>query len=333
MSEQMRAWQVTGAGEPIDVLEEVEVPRPVPGPGQVRIRVSASGIGLPDVLMCRGTYPLTPPLPFTPGQELTGVITGIGEGVTAVAVGERVMAVSTFYLGNGSFAEECLALESTVFPVPERLTDVEAAGWWIPNHTAWIGLVERGHLAVDERLVVLGAAGGSGAAALQLGVALDARTIAVVSDEAKAAFCRELGAEAVVVRGPDAEGSLADALRATTDGTGVDVIYDPVGGEQAEDAAGALRRGGRLLAIGFASGRWPTIDTHQLVLTSSSVVGVFAGDRTPDELAAIHADLSALVASGRLRNVVTATPPFADLPEALQRLADRKVVGKLVLVP
>lgn len=333
MSDVMHAWQVQAAGEPIDVLTEVEVARPVPEAGQVRIRVAAAGIGLPDVLMCRGTYPLTPPLPFTPGQELTGVVTGVGEGVTAISVGDRVMAVSTFFLGTGAFAEECLALESTVFPVPERLTDTEAAGWWIPNHTGWIGLVERGHLAAGEILVVLGAAGGSGAAAVQLGVALGARTIAVVGDEAKATFCRQLGAHEVLVhRDPT---TLADALRELSDGVGVgvDLVYDPVGGEQAEAAARALRRGGRLLAVGFASGRWPSVDTHDLVVANTSLVGVFAGLHGPEELAAIHAELSALVASGALRNVVTATPAFVDLPEALQRLADRKVVGKQVLVP
>jgi NADPH2:quinone reductase len=330
MSDLMRAWQVQSAGEPIDVLHEVQLERPTPGPGQVRLRVTAAGIGLPDVLMCRGTYPLTPPLPFTPGQELTGVITAVGDGVE-LTVGARVMAISTFYLGNGSFAEECLALDSTVFPVPERLTDAEAAGFWIPHSTAWTGLVERGQVAEGEWLAVLGAAGGSGIAAVQLGRALGARVIAVVSDEAKATFCRELGAEVALVHG--AGSSLADSLRAATDGAGVDVVYDPVGGATAEDAAGALARNGRLLAVGFASGAWPSIDAHHLVISNSSLVGVFAGGHTPAEDEAMHAGLSELIASGRLRNAVTATPPFADLPEALQRLADRKVVGKLVLVP
>jgi NADPH2:quinone reductase len=244
------------------------------------------------------------------------------------------MAVSTFYFGNGAFAEECLALDSTVLPVPARLTDVEAAGFWIPHSTAWTGLVERGHLAEGEQLVVLGAAGGSGIAAVQLGRALGARVTAVVSDEERAAFCRELGAEGTVVHGPATDGTpLADVLREATDGAGADVIYDPVGGAVAEDAAAALARNGRLLAVGFASGTWPRIDPHQLVITNSSLVGVFAGGHPPAVHTAMQEGLSGLVASGRLRNAVTATPAFADLPEALQRLADRKVVGKLVLVP
>jgi NADPH2:quinone reductase len=177
----MPAWQVQSTGEPIDVLRQVEVPVPDPGPGQIRVRVTAAGIGLPDVLMCRGTYPLTPPLPFTPGQEATGVITAVGDGVTR-DIGSRVMFVSAFYDGHGSFAHECLALSSTAFPVPEGLTDAEAAGFWIPHLTAWTGLVERGHLAAGEWLAVLGAAGGSGIAAVQLGRALGGRVIAVVGD-------------------------------------------------------------------------------------------------------------------------------------------------------
>src|ERR1700686_4393325 len=194
MTPMMRAWQVNATGEPAEVLHPVELARPEPGPGQIRVRVTAAGIGLPDVLMCRGTYPLTPPLPFTPGQEATGVITAVGDGVTN-QVGSRVMFVSTFYDGHGSFAEECLALSSTAFPVPDGLTDTEAAGFWIPHLTAWIGLVDRGHLAAEEWLAVLGAAGGSGIAAVQLGRALGARIIAVVSDDERAAFCRGLGAE------------------------------------------------------------------------------------------------------------------------------------------
>src|ERR1700736_2281639 len=130
--ETMRAWQVQEAGEPIHVLGSVELPMPDPGPGQIRVRVTAAGIGLPDVLMCRGTYPLTPALPFTPGQEATRVITAIGDGVSH-EIGSRVMFVSAFYDGHGSFAEECLALSSTAFPVPEGLTDAEAAGFWIPH--------------------------------------------------------------------------------------------------------------------------------------------------------------------------------------------------------
>ena len=325
----MRAWQVQGTGEPRDVLHEVEIELPEPGPGQVRIRVAAAGIGLPDVFMCRGTYPLTPALPFTPGQEATGTITAVGEGVD-LDLGARIMGVTMFWTGHGAFAEECVVAADSVFAIPAGLSDAEAAGFWIPHLTAWTGLVERGGLAPGDRLAVLGAAGGSGIAAVQLGRALGAHVIAVVGDEERAAFCRDLGADVTI---DHRRGAIAPALREATDGRGVDLIYDPVGGAPAEDAIGALARHGRLLLVGFASGRWPKIPAHDLVVANTSLVGVFAGGHRAEELAGIHAQLSALVADGRLRNAVQAEIPFAELPGALQRLADRAVVGKLVMVP
>jgi NADPH2:quinone reductase len=325
----MRAWQVQRAGEPIDVLHLVELEPPAPGPGQVRIRVAAAGIGLPDVFMCRGTYPLTPPLPFTSGQEATGTVTAVGEGVD-IPIGTRIMCVTAFWLGDGSFAEECLAAADSVFAVPDGLTDAEAAGFWIPHLTGWIGLVDRGHLAPGDWLAVLGASGGSGIAAVQLGHALGAHVIAIVSDEERASFCRGLGADVTVNH---RAGPLAPALREATGGHGVDVIYDPVGGPPAEDAAGAMARYGRLLAVGFASGRWPNLATHDLVITNTSLIGVFAGGYSRDELDEIHARLGDMVGDGRLRNAVTAEIPFEELRGALQRMADRGVVGKRVLVP
>lgn len=166
----MKAWQVHGSGEPTDVLRQVDRDVPDPGAEQVRIRVAATGLGLPDVLMCRGTYPLTPALPFTPGQELVGTVTAVGPGVD-IAIGTRVLGVSDFISGNGSFAAETLAYASNVFPAPATMDDSTAAGFWIPNMTAWIGLVDRGGLEAGQRTAVLGAAGGSGIAAVQLGKA------------------------------------------------------------------------------------------------------------------------------------------------------------------
>jgi NADPH2:quinone reductase len=325
----MRAWQVQGAGEPLDVLHLVELEPPEPGPGQVRIRVTAAGIGLPDVFMCRGTYPLTPPLPFTSGQEATGIVTAVGDGVD-IPIGKKIMCVTAFWQGDGSFADECLVAADSVFPVPEGLTDAEAAGFWIPHLTGWIGLVDRGRLVAGDWLAVLGASGGSGIAAVQLGHALGARVIAVVSDEERASFCRGLGADVTLNR---RDGPLAPALREATGGQGVDLIYDPVGGSTAEDAAGALARYGRLLAVGFASGAWPSLDTINLVVTNTSLVGVFAGGYAREELDAIFASLATLVGEGRLRNAVTAHIPFDELNSALDRMARGGVVGKWVLVP
>ena len=324
----MRAWQVQRAGEPADVLRQVEVAAPQPGPGQVQIRVTAAGLGLPDVLMCRGTYPLTPPPPFTPGQEATGVVSAVGEGV-ALEVGARIMCVTGFVQGHGAFAERCLALAESSFPVPDGLGDVEAAGFWIPHLTGWIGLVERGGVRPGEWLAVLGASGGSGIAAVQLGRALGARVVAVVSDDEKGSFCEQLGAERVVNhRAVD----VAEGLRAATDGRGPDVIYDPVGGTLAERAARTLARGGRHLLVGFASGGWATFAAHDLAVRNVSAVGVFAGGHTRAELEDIHARLASLVADGSLRNAVDEPVPFDDLPQALQRVADRDVLGKLVML-
>ncbi|MEQ8840218.1 MAG: NADPH:quinone oxidoreductase family protein [Acidimicrobiales bacterium] len=323
----MKAWQVEGIGEPVEVLRRVEIEPPTPGKGQARVRVIAAGIGLPDVFMCRGSYPMTPALPFTPGQEVVGEVTAVGEG-TDLAIGARVMAVSMFYAGHGSFAEECLVRADTAFTVPVGLSEVEAAGFWIPHHTAWIGLVERGRAAAGETLAVLGAAGGSGIAAVQVGKALGTRVIAVVGDQERAAFCRGLGADMTVIH---RDGPIAEGLRKAADGRGIDLIYDPVGGELAENAAKALARNGRLLAVGFASGRWPTMNTHELVVANASVLGVFAGGLARTELDAIHASLSDLAANGQLRNPVSATVVFDDLPRAVQALADRRVIGKQVM--
>jgi NADPH2:quinone reductase len=324
----MRAWHVKGVGEPIDVLHAVDVEVPEPDAGQLRIRVTAAGIGLPDVLMCRGSYPLTPPLPFTAGQEAVGVVTAVGTGVD-VPLGSRVMCVTMFYLGHGAFAEECLVDSESAFAVPDGLTDAQAAGFWIPHLTGWIGLVDRGKIKPGDRLVVLGASGGSGIAAVQLGKALGAHVTAVVGDEKRAEFARALGADATI---DHRVGPIAAAIRDATDAHGADLIYDPVGGSPAEDAAGALARGGRLLAVGFASGRWPTITAEHLVMTNTSLSGVFAGGYSRTELDSIHASLSGLVADGGLRGAVTAEVPFGHLPAALQRMAERGVVGKRVVV-
>ena len=328
----MKAWQVHGIGEPTDVLRQVDRDLPDPGAGQVRIRVTAAGLGLPDVLMCRGTYPLTPPVPFTPGQELVGTVTAVGPGVD-IAIGTRVLGVSDFVSGNGSFAAEALAHAATVFPAPPGLDDSAAAGFWIPNMTAWIGLVDRGGLKAGQRLAVLGAAGGSGIAAVQLGKALHAKVLAAVSDEKRAEFCRSLGADHVVVAKGDtaADGTpLAQSLREGTDWVGVDMIFDPVGGAQGTAAMGALARDGRHLAVGFASGTWVTPDVQMMVMTNTTLVGVLAAGYSREHLEGILRGLSELVDIGAIRPVVSETVSFKDIPEALQRLGERKVLGKIV---
>ena len=205
--------------------------------------------------------------------------------------------------------------------MPDGLTDAEAAGFWIPHLTAWIGLVDRGHLAADEWLAVLGAAGGSGIAAVQLGRALGARVIAVVSDDGTGRLLSR--ARRRHRRSIHRDGPLGPALREATGGRGVDVIYDPVGGPLAEDAAAALARGGRLLAVGFASGAWPRLESARPGRREHVARRRVRRRVQPRRARRDPRNLAAFVADGRLRNAVTAVVPFDELPTALQRMADR----------
>lgn len=324
----MRAWQITGQGEPRAVMSLVaDAPLPEPGPGQIRVRVAASGVGLPDLLMCRGTYALTPAAPFTPGQEAAGVVTAAGPGAP-VEIGARVMTVSGFFLGHGAFADECLAVADFALPVPDAMPDVEAACFVIPFHTAWVGLVQRARLQPGETLLVLGAAGGSGSAAVQLGKALGARVIAVARGEEKRAFCAELGADRVL---DPAAGELAGAVRNATAGRGANVVYDLVGGDSFESATRCIAHEGRLLAVGFASGRWGRPDLGHLVAHNYSVMGVVPSgyDRAFKESA--HAALLEHWRAGQLRVPIAERFPFSEAPAALERVAAGGVLGKIAI--
>lgn len=326
----MRAWVVEGKGEPAEVLVLRDLPEPEPGPGFVRMRVAAAGIGLPDVLMCRGSYPLTPAGSFVPGQELVGTVSAIGPGGDERLLGTRCMGVTAFYVGHGSFAEEALAAQDTVWPAPDGLADADAAGFHIPFYTAWVGLRERAALVAGETLVVLGAAGGSGAAAVRLGHALGARVVAVAGGADKANYCRALGADVVVDHRIE---DVSQAVLAATDGRGADVVFDPVGGPLAEALADAVAHHGRFLLVGFASGRWPALDAASMVQRNFAALGVYAGayDRAHAESA--HAELLALRKAGSLAGVVTTQVPFDALPAALSGLAGRSIAGKAILLP
>ncbi len=325
----MRAWQTTKAGSPRDVLVLNEhAPPPVPREGTVRLQVVCAGVGLPDALMCRANYALTPPLPFTQGQEVCGRVLESGPGVQGRRAGDRVMAVTSFFTGNGSFAEECLALDDFCLPVPDEMTDAEAACFLIPGHTAYIALVTRAKLEPGETLLVLAGASGTGAAAIQIGRALGARVIASVGDPAKGELCRSLGAELVLDHhAPD----FPKQVLAATGGRGADVIFDPVGGDLFTKATQCIAGEGRLLAIGFASGRWGQADTAHVVMHNYSVVGVIPSgyDRAFKERA--QAVLLDWWRSGRLRIAVDELVPFEALPGALERLAANQVKGKLAL--
>ncbi|MEN8158864.1 MAG: NADPH:quinone oxidoreductase family protein [Myxococcota bacterium] len=326
----MRAWQTVKSGRPMDALQlNEDAPPPKPTPGTVLLDVTAAGIGLPDAFMCQGSYALTPKtFPFTQGQEATGRVVAWGEGVEGRAVGDRVHAVTSFFTGNGAFAEQCLALDDFCLPVAEGMTDAEAAGFLIPFHTAYIALVTRGRLEAGETLVVIGGAGGTGQAALQIGKALGARVIATAGGPEKAAFCRELGADHVVdYRAED----IAEGVRSATDGRGADVIYDPVGGDAFHSATRCVAHEGRILAIGFASGSWGQVDTAHMVYNSYSVVGVIPThyDRAFKEAA--QERLLGWWRDGKLRSRVDELVPFEALPDALERLLAGRVRGKLAL--
>jgi len=322
----VRAWQVHRHGQPLEALRLVELDEPEPGPGEVRLKVRAAAIGMPDAFMCQATYALTPPLPFVPGQEVCGVIDAVGAGVD-LAIGTRMMAVTSFTDGRGGFAESTITRAATAYRVPDDMSDTDAAAFRIGFSTAWIGLVRRGALMAGEWLLVLGAAGGSGATAVQLGRALGARVIAVASGAEKLEFCRKMGAEVLIDRTSE---SVPKAVLEVTGGHGADVIYDPVGGEPAEASLRCIAAGGRLLAVGFASGRWVQVDTAHAVRRNYSLVGVYAGGYTREQSEADHEALLALVAEGRLATFAHEVA-FDDLPAAVAAVGDGSVIGKTVV--
>jgi NADPH2:quinone reductase len=242
-------------------------------------------------------------------------------------VGERVMAVSGFFLGRGGFAEEAFALDDFCFPVPAELPVAEAAAFLIPYHTAWIGLVERAALQSGETLLVTGGAGGTGSAAIQLGRALGARVLATARGEERRAFCRSLGAERAFDPGAGLEGDVRDA----TGGRGADVVYDTVGGETFEAATRCIAHAGRMLLIGFASGRWGRLDPAHMVQQNYSVLGVIPSGYGRDTRQRAQDALLAHHRRGTLRVPLAELVPFERLPHALERVARGAVLGKLAL--
>jgi NADPH2:quinone reductase len=325
----VRAWQVHRHGEPTDALRLTDVDLPEPAPDQVRVRVLAAALALPDVMMCRGAYAYTPPLPFTPGQEVAGEITAVGADVD-LDVGQRVMAITKFDDGHGGFADEALARAANAYPVPDGMSDADAAGFLIAYLTGWLGLVTRGRLVPGEWLAVLGGAGGTGSAAIQIGRALGARVIAVVGSAEKAEYCRTLGAEATV---DHREGFVGDRLREITGGHGADLIYDPVGGSPARDALHGIAGEGRLLAVGFASGEATHPSSRDVLRRNCSIVGVFTGAYDRAALEVVYARLVDLVRQGEIGRGSSTEASFDALPAALERVARREAVGKVAVMP
>ena len=307
------------------VVEDVELPPP--GPGEVIVSVKAASVNFPDVLIIQNKYQFKPPLPFSPGSEVAGIVKSTGDGVNGVRPGDAVMAFTTY----GGFAEEVKTDARRVLPLPSGMTFEQAAAFGLTYATSDFGLRDRAELKPGETLLVLGAAGGVGIAAIEIGKALGARVIACASTEDKLAVCREHGADETINYASE---DLRERVKRLTGGNGVDVVYDPVGGPYTEPALRSLAWRGRLLVVGFAAGDIPKIPLNLTLLKGCSIVGVFWGEfarREPDRFADSLRQLGRWFNEGKLRPHISATFPLERASDALTLMADRKVTGKVVL--
>lgn len=317
----MRLWRVSETG---GALELTEGPAPVAAPGEALVRVAAVGLNFADLLMREGKYQQTPPFPYTPGMEMAGTVTALGPGTTGPALGTRVMA----YLGHGALAEQVAVPVARLLPLPDTMPFAHAAAFPVAYGTSHLALDHKARLQPGETLIVSGAAGGVGLTAVEIGARMGARVIALARGAEKLAIARAAGAE-------DALDSDRPDLKAALKAIGADVVYDAVGGAAGEAALSALRPEGRFLAIGFASGEVPQVRLNHLLVKNVSVIGfwwggyvTFAPARLDDSLR----HLLALYAAGGLRPHVSHEIPFAQLPEALDLLRDRRSTGKVVVV-
>jgi NADPH:quinone reductase len=321
----MRALLCTELG-PASKLSVRDVDDPTPGEGEVVLDVEAAGINFPDTLIIEGRYQFKPDLPFSPGGEAAGVVSAVGEGVSSLSIGDRAIALS----GHGAFAEKWLVPASSVAPIPPGLDFVSAAAFGLTYGTSYYALKDRAGLQTGETLLVLGAAGGVGSAAIELAKTMGATVIAAASTDDKLAWATELGADHVIDYSTE---DLRDRLKDLTGGKGVDVVYDPVGGELTEAAVRSTAWNGRLLVVGFASGDIPAIPLNLTLLKGMSIVGVFWG-RSMSEEPKLHrqnfADMAALIADGRIRPRVSAEFSLDDYEGAFAMLTERRVKGKAV---
>ena len=312
----------------VDALVWKELPTPTPGPGEVRIRIEAASLNFPDLLIVQNKYQIKPPLPFVPGAEYAGIVEAAGEGVTQLRVGQRVACLS----GTGGFATHTVAKAALCLPLPAEFPAVDAAAFIMTYATSHHALIDRGQLRAGETVLVLGAAGGVGTAAIQIAKVAGARVIAAASSDEKCALCQRLGADATVNYSRE---NLRDALKSLTDGQGPNVIYDPVGGDLAEPAFRSIAWRGRYLVIGFAAGPIPALPMNLPLLKGASLVGVFWGEfarREPQANAAMLMELARWYGEGKIKPVIDQTLPMRELKAAYARMASRAVMGKLVLV-
>ncbi|MBK6636928.1 MAG: NADPH:quinone oxidoreductase family protein [Rhodocyclaceae bacterium] len=323
----MKALVCTTLGLP-DSLVFTDIPEPSPGPGQVIIDMKAAGVNFADTLIIQGKYQIKPPLPFAPGSELAGVVSALGEGAEGIGIGQPVFC----FCEHGAFAEKVRVDARQLIPIPIGLDFDVAASLTLAYGTSYHALKDRAALIAGETLLVLGAAGGVGLSAIQIGKALGARVIAAASSPEKLALCQENGADALINYATE---SLRDRLKSLTDGKGPDVIYDPVGGQYAEPAFRSIAWRGRYLVIGFANGEIPALPLNLPLLKGASVIGVFFGDYVKRELPNFTTDLAEmldLTNSGQLNPHISARYRLEDGARALQDLLERKVTGKVILV-
>ena len=324
----MRALVCSRFG-PVGDLAVQELPSPAPGEREVVVRVAAAGLNYPDALIVQGKYQVRPPLPFVPGMELAGTVTAVGARVGEYRVGDAVMATGQ----TGAFAEECAVPVERVMRRPEAIPPDVAAASLITYGTTYHALKDRARLQPGETVLVLGAAGGVGTAAIELAKVMGARVIAAASSEAKLAVCRRLGADAAVDYATE---PLRDRLKELTGGKGVDVVYDPVGGAYAEVALRGTGWDGRYLVIGFAAGEVPKVPLNLALLNARSILGVYWGEWTKRHRAASEANFAQLagwITEGKLHPEISERLPLEEVPRAMMDLVERRALGKLLVVP
>jgi len=329
----MKALMSTKVGGP-DSLEMLDVDDPVAGKGQIIIAVKAASINYPDVLIIQDLYQFKPERPFAPGGEVAGVVESVGEGVTSLAVGDRVAAMT----GHGGLSEKIAVAEQSVFKIPEGVSFADASAFLMTYGTSIHALVDRGRISEGDTLLVLGASGGVGIAAVELGKAYGARVVAAVSSEEKGEFARQAGADEVVVYGrapfdKAQSKELANHFKAACGPNGADIVYDAVGGDYSEPAVRATAWEGRFLVVGFPAGI-AKLPLNLTLLKSCDVCGVFWGAfaaRDPQANRKHFETLFGFYAEGKISPRVSETFDFADAGKAIQKMADRKAVGKLVV--
>ncbi|MBD9441643.1 NADPH:quinone oxidoreductase family protein [Pseudomonas sp. PDM04] len=312
---------------PAESLVLEDVASPVAKKNEILLDVHAAAVNFPDTLIIEGKYQFKPPFPFSPGGEAAGVVSAVGEKISHLKIGDRVMALT----GWGSFAEQVAVPGYNVLPIPPAMDFNTAAGFSMTYGTSMHALKQRGNLQPGETLLVLGASGGVGLAAVEIGKAMGARVIAAASSAEKLAIAKAAGADELINY---SETSLKDEIKRLTDGQGADVIYDPVGGDLFDQAVRAIAWNGRLLVVGFASGRIPELPVNLALLKGAAVVGVFWGSfaqRQPQDNAANFQQLFGWYAEGKLKPLVSQVYPLSDTAQAINDLGQRKAVGKVVV--